>query len=32
MPEEIDATEAKLAKLIIESGSLREGMAKYGRI
>lgn len=29
---EIDAREAEQAKLIIESGSLREGLAKYGRI
>lgn len=30
--QEIDAREAEQARLIIESGSLREGLAKYGRI
>lgn len=29
---EIDAREAEQAKLIVSSGSLREGLAKYGRI
>lgn len=32
MSEEIDAREQEQARLIIESGSLREGLAKYGRI
>lgn len=32
MAREIDAREAEQAKLIIESGSLKEGLAKYGRI
>lgn len=32
MSREIDAREAEQARLIIESGSLREGLAKYGRI
>lgn len=32
MARDIDAREAEQAKLIIESGSLREGLAKYGRI
>lgn len=32
MAREIDAREAEQAKLIIESGSLRDGLAKYGRI
>lgn len=32
MSEEIDARELEQARLIIESGSLREGLAKYGRI
>lgn len=32
MAKEIDAREAEQARLIIESGSLREGLAKYGRI
>ena len=32
MAEEIDAREAEQAKLILESGSLRDGLAKYGRI
>lgn len=32
MAREIDEREAEQAKLIIESGSLREGLAKYGRI
>lgn len=32
MAQEIDAREAEQAKLIIESGSLKEGLAKYGRI
>ncbi len=32
MAREIDAREAEQARLIIESGSLREGLAKYGRI
>ncbi|WP_319529613.1 RraA family protein [uncultured Cohaesibacter sp.] len=32
MSQEIDVREAEQAKLIIESGSLREGLAKYGRI
>ena len=32
MAEEIDAREAEQARLIIETGSLREGLAKYGRI
>lgn len=32
MAREIDAREAEQAKLIIEAGSLREGLAKYGRI
>jgi regulator of RNase E activity RraA len=32
MAQEIDAREAEQARLIIESGSLREGLAKYGRI
>lgn len=30
--QEIDAREAEQARLIIASGSLREGLAKYGRI
>ena len=30
--KEIDAREAEQAKLILESGSLREGLEKYGRI
>lgn len=32
MAQEIDHREAEQAKLIIASGSLREGLAKYGRI
>lgn len=32
LAQEIDAREAEQAKLIIESGSLKEGLAKYGRI
>ncbi|WP_068117291.1 RraA family protein [Tropicimonas marinistellae] len=32
MSREIDEREAEQAKLIIDSGSLREGLAKYGRI
>lgn len=32
MAREIDAREAEQARLIIESGSLRDGLAKYGRI
>lgn len=32
MAQEIDEREAEQAKLIIESGSLNEGLAKYGRI
>jgi len=32
MSRDIDAREAEQARLIIESGSLREGLAKYGRI
>ncbi len=32
MSEEIDERELEQAKLIIESGSLRDGLAKYGRI
>ena len=32
LAQEIDEREAEQAKLIIESGSLREGLAKYGRI
>jgi 4-hydroxy-4-methyl-2-oxoglutarate aldolase len=32
MAQEIDARELEQAKLIIESGSLIEGIAKYGRI
>lgn len=32
MAREIDSREAEQAKLIIECGSLREGLAKYGRI
>lgn len=32
LAEEIDARELEQARLIIESGSLREGLAKYGRI
>lgn len=32
MSLEIDARESEQARLIIESGSLREGLAKYGRI
>ncbi|MAY85521.1 MAG: dimethylmenaquinone methyltransferase [Pseudooceanicola sp.] len=32
MAQEIDDREAEQAKLIIESGSLKEGLAKYGRI
>lgn len=32
MAREIDAREAEQARLIIASGSLREGLAKYGRI
>lgn len=32
MAREIDAREAEQARLIIESGSLKEGLAKYGRI
>jgi regulator of RNase E activity RraA len=32
MAQEIDEREAEQAKLIIESGSLKEGLAKYGRI
>lgn len=32
MAQDIDAREAEQAKLIIESGSLKEGLAKYGRI
>jgi 4-hydroxy-4-methyl-2-oxoglutarate aldolase len=32
MAREIDAREAEQARLIIETGSLREGLAKYGRI
>nr|WP_319391129.1 RraA family protein [uncultured Cohaesibacter sp.] len=32
MAKDIDVREAEQAKLIIESGSLRKGLAKYGRI
>jgi regulator of RNase E activity RraA len=32
MSREIDEREAEQARLIIESGSLRDGLAKYGRI
>lgn len=32
MSQEIDEREAEQAKLILECGSLREGIAKYGRI
>ncbi|WP_114011764.1 RraA family protein [Cohaesibacter intestini] len=32
MAQDIDTREAEQAKLIIETGSLREGLAKYGRI
>lgn len=32
LAQDIDAREAEQAKLIIESGSLRDGLAKYGRI
>ena len=32
LAKEIDARELEQARLIIESGSLREGLAKYGRI
>ena len=32
MAREIDDREAEQAKLIMEAGSLREGLAKYGRI
>ena len=32
LAQEIDARELEQARLIIESGSLREGLAKYGRI
>ncbi len=32
MAQEIDDREAQQARLIIEAGSLREGLAKYGRI
>ncbi len=32
MAQEIDEREAEQARLILESGSLREGLAKYGRI
>jgi len=32
MAKEIDEREAEQAKLILESGSLKEGLAKYGRI
>lgn len=32
MSREIDARELEQAKLIVEAGSLREGLAKYGRI
>ncbi|MEO1194415.1 MAG: RraA family protein [Pseudomonadota bacterium] len=32
MAQEIDAREAEQAKLIIQTGALREGLAKYGRI
>lgn len=32
MAKDIDAREAEQARLIIASGSLREGLAKYGRI
>lgn len=32
MAKEIDQREAEQAKLIIQTGSLREGLAKYGRI
>jgi len=32
MSRDIDAREAEQARLIIESGSLREGLAKFGRI
>ena len=32
MALEIDRRELEQARLIIESGSLREGLAKYGRI
>lgn len=32
MAKEIDVRELEQARLIIESGSLREGLAKYGRI
>jgi regulator of RNase E activity RraA len=32
MAQEIDQRELEQAKLIIASGSLKEGLAKYGRI
>ncbi len=32
MAEDIDKREAEQAKLIVEAGSLRQGLAKYGRI
>lgn len=32
LAQEIDAREAEQARLIVASGSLREGLAKYGRI
>ena len=32
MSQEIDRREAEQAKLIVESKSLKEGLAKYGRI
>lgn len=32
MAQDIDAREAEQAKLIIQEGSLRQGLAKYGRI
>lgn len=32
MAEDIDRREAEQAKLIVEAGSLRQGLAKYGRI
>jgi hypothetical protein len=32
MAQEIDAREMALAKLIVDSGSLIRGIAKYGRV
>ena len=32
LAQSIDSRELEQAKLIIQSGSLREGLAKYGRI